>query len=143
MEAGKAEVLDLIDKPIEKLSAFSRWPSLEEVPAVIDQATQLLVDEFNPLQVILFGSYARGDANEASDIDLLVVVPDEIEGTRSELNIRGGSRLWDMPMPIDLIVQRYSLVKKGQEIPESVLSTIKAQGKVLYERSGQTQSTLD
>lgn len=126
MEARKTEVLE------KKSSGFLRWPNPEEVPAVIDEAVRLLVDEFDPLEVILFGSYARGDANEASDIDLLVVVPDEIQGTRHELNVRGGSRLWDMPMPIDLIVQRYSLVQKGQTMPESIHSVIKAQGKVLY-----------
>ena len=126
MEAGKTKVLE------KKPSTFLRWPTPQEVPSVINEAVRLLVDEFDPLQVILFGSYARGDANEASDIDLLVVVPDEIQGTRRELNVRGGSRLWDMPMPIDLIVQRYSLVQKGQKMPESIHSVIKAQGKVLY-----------
>jgi uncharacterized protein len=137
MEASKTEVLE------KEPSTFLRWPSTEEVPAVIGKAVKLLVDEFDPLQVILFGSYARGDADEASDIDLLVVVPDEIQGTRRELNVRGGSRLWDMPMPIDLIVQRYSLVQKGQKIPESIQSIIKAQGKVLYERSAYPLPTLD
>jgi predicted nucleotidyltransferase len=29
----------------------------------------------SPVQVILFGSYARGEATEGSDVDLLVVVP--------------------------------------------------------------------
>jgi hypothetical protein len=29
----------------------------------------------SPVQVILFGSYARGEASEGSDVDLLVVVP--------------------------------------------------------------------
>lgn len=29
----------------------------------------------SPIQIILFGSYARGDETEGSDVDLLVVVP--------------------------------------------------------------------
>lgn len=34
---------------------------------------QVLVDEFHPEQVILFGSYAYGTPDEHSDVDLLVV----------------------------------------------------------------------
>ena len=34
---------------------------------------QVLVEQFHPEQVILFGSYAYGDPNEHSDVDLLVI----------------------------------------------------------------------
>ncbi|MFC1464524.1 MAG: nucleotidyltransferase domain-containing protein [Candidatus Brachytrichaceae bacterium NZ_4S206] len=34
---------------------------------------QVLVDEFAPQQVILFGSYAYGNPDEHSDVDLLIV----------------------------------------------------------------------
>ena len=125
---------ELNQKPAVEPSAFLRWPSPEEVPAVIDEATRLLVDELNPIQVILFGSQAREDAHEASDIDLMVVVTDEIEGTCLELANRGGSRLRNMPMPIDLLVQRYSLIQRGRDIPGSLERTIYTQGKILYER---------
>jgi predicted nucleotidyltransferase len=35
--------------------------------------TGALVDAFSPERVILFGSFARGDQNRASDVDLVVV----------------------------------------------------------------------
>jgi predicted nucleotidyltransferase len=35
----------------------------------------------SPIQVILFGSYARGNETEGSDVDLLVVVPKLDKGT--------------------------------------------------------------
>ena len=34
-----------------------------------------IVQEFHPLQIILFGSYAYGTPTEDSDVDLLVVMP--------------------------------------------------------------------
>lgn len=41
---------------------------------------QLLVDKIvelvDPIEIILFGSYARGDPGPDSDIDLIVVMPD-------------------------------------------------------------------
>jgi predicted nucleotidyltransferase len=35
-----------------------------------------IVRRFQPVQIILFGSRARGDAKPNSDVDLLVVLPD-------------------------------------------------------------------
>ena len=37
--------------------------------------TDRIVQNFQPIRLILFGSYARGEANPHSDIDLLVVFP--------------------------------------------------------------------
>jgi predicted nucleotidyltransferase len=39
----------------------------------IQQAVERLVAAANPSKVILFGSYARGDATENSDLDLMVI----------------------------------------------------------------------
>ena len=41
-------------------------------PAIIDQVLQGLM-AYQPEKVILFGSYARGDFDEFSDIDLIVI----------------------------------------------------------------------
>ena len=40
----------------------------------IQAITQLIVERFEPEQVILFGSCARGEADENSDLDLMVVL---------------------------------------------------------------------
>ena len=42
----------------------------------IQQAAQLLWEAAKPAKVILFGSYARGDAQENSDQDFLVIEPE-------------------------------------------------------------------
>ena len=39
----------------------------------IQQAVERLVAASNPSKVILFGSYARWDATEDSDLDLMVI----------------------------------------------------------------------
>ena len=49
---------------------------LKEPPinrATIEAVAQLIAEQFDPVQVILFGSHARGNAGSHSDIDLLVV----------------------------------------------------------------------
>lgn len=45
----------------------------EEVFKKIARYTQRVVEQLKPQAVILFGSFARGDINEGSDVDLLVI----------------------------------------------------------------------
>jgi predicted nucleotidyltransferase len=47
----------------------------EEVHALVVIATRL-VEAYQPQQIYLFGSRARGDAGPDSDFDLMIVVPD-------------------------------------------------------------------
>ncbi len=41
----------------------------------LPEAVQRIARQFDPPRIILFGSWARGDARPDSDIDLLVVLP--------------------------------------------------------------------
>lgn len=55
-------------------------------PQLLAAMTDRIVEEFHPLQVILFGSHARGDARPNSDVDLLVVMPNgEREGASADM----------------------------------------------------------
>ena len=48
---------------------------MKELPqGLLGEMTQRLVAEFQPEQVILFGSHAWGTPNEDSDVDLLIIV---------------------------------------------------------------------
>ena len=41
----------------------------------IEALSQQIAEQFHPERIILFGSYAYGEPNEDSDVDLLVVMP--------------------------------------------------------------------
>ena len=41
-------------------------------PAWIDEVTRHIADRFDPVRIVMFGSHARGDADEESDIDLFI-----------------------------------------------------------------------
>lgn len=43
----------------------------------IEQAVQTVAKKWNIKQAFLFGSYARGEATETSDVDLILDVPDD------------------------------------------------------------------
>jgi len=42
-------------------------------PEIIAFIRQAIIDAIHPQQIVLFGSYARGDAGADSDLDLLIV----------------------------------------------------------------------
>lgn len=66
---------------------------------------QVLVEQFHPQQVILFGSYAYGTPDRDSDIDLLVVKPIQNSRIKDKVAIR---RAWwtlltgNAPLAFDL-----------------------------------------
>jgi HEPN domain-containing protein/predicted nucleotidyltransferase len=55
-----------------------RVQSASDTDNAIKQMVEIIVDGWDPVQVILFGSRARGDHREDSDADLLVVL-DEVD----------------------------------------------------------------
>jgi predicted nucleotidyltransferase len=68
---------------------------------------QTLIEQFNPEQVILFGSYAYGNPTPDSDVDLLVVKPIHSGRVKDKVAIR---RAWwpimrkTSPMSFDLLL---------------------------------------
>ena len=70
--------------------------------ALLDQMVQAIVAEVDPEQVILFGSRARGDAREDSDVDLVVVEAEPFgPKTKSPFRNWSGSTMhwWNFPSP--------------------------------------------
>jgi len=45
----------------------------EEIFRKIEEYVEEVVENLNPYLVILFGSFATGDINEGSDVDIMVV----------------------------------------------------------------------
>jgi len=43
------------------------------LPPLVERTIQRLIRAFAPERIILFGSYAKGTTNDASDVDLLVI----------------------------------------------------------------------
>ena len=64
--------------------------------------------EFLPEKVILFGSYASGSAGVESDVDLLIVMPEDVSGVRVAAEII--TRL-KPTLPIELIVRSSRQIK--------------------------------
>ena len=68
---------------------------------------RVLVEQFHPDQVILFGSYAYGDPDEHSDVDLLVVKPVQESRLKDKIAIRAAwwpVLLASSPLSFDLLL---------------------------------------
>jgi len=73
----------------------------------IDRAAQLLLDAAPAgSEVILFGSYARGNAAEHSDVDFLVVEP-YVNGQRREM-VRLREVLRPLRIPAEVLVVSFA-----------------------------------
>ena len=84
--------------------------------------------EFLPEKVILFGSYARGNAGAESDVDLLVVMPGDVSGTRVAVDI---IRRLKPTLPVELIVRSSGQIKERLALNDFFLREIIATGKEL------------
>jgi uncharacterized protein len=89
-----------------------------------------IVAEFAPQRVILFGSYARGDATPDSDVDLLVVMPTKKRTVQQALEIR---RRISCPFALDLLVRTPRDVKQRLTLHDCFIESIVAEGKTVYE----------
>jgi predicted nucleotidyltransferase len=75
---------------------------MELAEEIIDEAVRLTVDAVKPLRIIVFGSAARGEMGEDSDLDLLVVMPDGTHRRETARTVR--SALLPIEMAIDVVV---------------------------------------
>ena len=100
---------------------------------LIDRATERLVASFHPERVILFGSQARGTADEHSDVDLLVVCP--FSGKRRALMVAMDRALRGLGFSRDVIVLTPEEFERDRNIPGTVARPAWLEGRVLYERS--------
>jgi predicted nucleotidyltransferase len=95
----------------------------------------------NPYKVILFGSYAYGNPDEDSDIDLIVVTNDEFmpQNYKENINVylKVSNSISDINkyVSIDLIVYTKPMYKKFNELASMFSKEIEQKGKVLYEES--------
>ena len=97
---------------------------------MIDRAVRILVDTAKPSRIMVFGSYARGDAREDSDLDLLVIQPRVEDRAREMVRLRRALR--PLRIPVEILVYSADEVARWGDQPGSALYWALREGKIVH-----------
>lgn len=107
------------------------------------EAAGRLVEKFHPDRIILFGSYARGTADEHSDVDLLVITKVVTQKNRIKMMTEMNGTLNGLGFAKDVVALSPEEYEEDKDIPGTIARYVSKEGKMLYERkrrSGQKES---
>jgi len=93
---------------------------------------QRIARAFDPERIVLFGSHARGDATETSDVDLLVVA--RTTNPKPKRSVPLYSLLRDYPFSKDILVYTPEEVEEYRHLRASLIHQALEEGIVLYEK---------
>ncbi len=96
---------------------------------IVDIANQI-IKLTDPKKIILFGSYARNDNKQGSDIDLLVVMPDGTHRRKTAQFLY--KNIHSYGTPFDIIVCTIEDLEKHKDNIGLIYKSILADGVILY-----------
>ncbi len=99
-----------------------------EIKSIVSQ----IAYQFNPKQVILFGSYAYGKPTQESDLDLLVI--DDHHPNKQHLATEISRMLFPREYGLDIVVTSPEDIQEKSSRGLTFWKEILAKGKNLYER---------
>ena len=92
----------------------------------------LITSLVTPEKIILFGSYARGESRQSSDVDIMIL----IKNLQNERDVTG--KLYkallksDISIPVDFLAADYDKYDSLKNNPGYVYKSIASEGQVLY-----------
>ena len=106
-------------------------PFKEHADPKLAEVVRRLVERLQPDCIYLFGSQVRGDAEEGSDYDIMVVVAESDEPGHKR--IREAHRaLGQVDLPVQIIVVTWAEFEQDLPVPASLPATVGREGKLLY-----------
>jgi predicted nucleotidyltransferase len=99
----------------------------------IDAAVRILAEAGGSARIILFGSHARGDARENSDLDFLVIRPRVEDRAREMVRLR--RLLRPLRVPADILVFSVEEVARRRDQPGCLLYWALREGRVVHGRA--------
>lgn len=102
-----------------------------EISEEVKKLIHRLIEDYKPRKMVLFGSLARGDYHEGSDIDLMLIKDTD---TRFLDRIGEVIRLNNTKITLEPVVYTTKEFKKMLAEKRDFAITIQEEGVVLYER---------
>lgn len=107
---------------------------IEVTQALIQEMVLVAASECRPDAIILFGSYATGNAGSESDVDLLVVRsgPFEKDDDRRQEMVRLWRALARFPVAKDILVYSRDEVERWRDSRNHIVGRALREGRVVY-----------
>jgi predicted nucleotidyltransferase len=105
-------------------------PLLERDPALAEIVRRLAA-AYQPERIYLFGSVARGDADQDSDYDLMVVVPDDASPEKKDSDL-AYRVLRGTGLGTDVLVWTRSGFDRRAHVLASLPATVLREGRLLH-----------
>ena len=100
--------------------------------SVMKQIVAFITSRIAPERIILFGSYARGDNKENSDIDILIII-NNLENERKITRTLYKELLKEnISIPIDFLAIDYDKYNRLKDDIGYIYKTIEQEGQILY-----------
>ncbi|MEW6536825.1 MAG: nucleotidyltransferase domain-containing protein [Candidatus Auribacterota bacterium] len=103
---------------------------------IINKIKNKIVRDINPSMIIMFGSYAKGNPDDDSDLDIMCVEdkPFGPERSRRKEVARISRLLSEFEIPMDILLFSKDEIDKWQHSKNHIVSEIMREGKLLHER---------
>jgi uncharacterized protein len=107
---------------------------MESIPEALEaEIVRRLSAEFDPEQIIIFGSHAWGTPTEDSDIDLFVIVSESNERSY-ERGVRAHRCFRGLDASFDVLVKTRAEFDRFARVPASLEAQVLERGRVVYGR---------
>jgi predicted nucleotidyltransferase len=104
-------------------------PTESDIQRVVD----LVIETASPLRIVLFGSAARGELRDGSDLDIMVVVAETTDTLRmaQRLHVAMGAQR-DLAVCVDFVVTTPARFEQRRDKLGSVYREVARDGRELY-----------
>jgi len=106
---------------------------LADLPEKVQEVIRKIVEGYDPEKIIIFGSYARGDWTEDSDLDVLVVKATEERPFDRIGSVSGVC--WPRKLSMDIVVKTPKELEDELEERELFTREIMREGVVVHDRA--------
>ncbi|MCX7242020.1 MAG: nucleotidyltransferase domain-containing protein [Burkholderiales bacterium] len=99
--------------------------------AILDAARRAASAASSPASVMLFGSYARGDADARSDLDLLVIEQDVPDKAAEYLKLHRA--IGSIGVGVDVLVMSGEEYARRSQVPGTLPHRVAKEGRLLHD----------